>query len=153
MFRLGEILHGYFDLGANGKKNKFSIVLYADDNACIITTFTTSQPRSSVLNPDHGKNPKEGDPMSYVFKAGVEIGVDPNTGLPFSFNKDTSVVPDYGIYNSSIEAFNSSVNNLTIVCQLDDNEYESLIYTLYRCKSTKKKYKEIFEKILTNIIA
>lgn len=152
MFDPGSILHGYFDLGDNGKKYKFSIVLYADAEACIITTFATSQPRSSVLNPDHGKNPKEGDPMSYVFKAGIEIGTDPNTGFPFSFKKDTSVVPDYGIYNSTIEAFNNSVSNLTVVCKLHDKEYQSLIYTLYRCKSTKKKYKEIFEEILNNII-
>lgn len=135
-------------MGFSGRKNKFAIVLHNDGNACILTTFTTSQLRSSTISPVHGKNPEKGDARSYVFKSGVEIGVDPVLKTPFSFKKDTTVVPDYGIQLSDTENFSSSVSNLRIVCVLNENEYTDLIYTLYRCKKTKKKYKDIFERIL-----
>ena len=69
MFEAGNILYGYFDLGSNGKKNKYAIVLHNDPLECIITTFTTSQPRSSVASPVHGRNPSQGEVMSYVFKS------------------------------------------------------------------------------------
>lgn len=148
MFKSGNILHGCFDLGPNGKKNKFAIILYNDSVECIITTFATSQPRSSVSNPVHGKNPQEGEPMSYVFKSNVSIGTKPLDNSEFSFKKDTTVVPDYGISESTISVFNASVDNLEVICKLYDKEYSNLIYTLYRCKKTKKKYKQIFERIL-----
>lgn len=148
MFEAGNILHGCFDLGYNGKKNKFAVVLYNDSEECIITTFTTSQLRSSVTTPTHGKNPKDGIPMSYVFKSNVAIGIKPSDNSTFSFKKDTTVVPDYGINESTISSFNSSVDNLEVVCKLYNEEYSSLIYTLYQCKKTKRKYKAIFEKIL-----
>ncbi len=52
MFTPGNILHGKFDLGIE-KKEKFAIVLYNDGVDCILTTFTTSQERSTELNPCH----------------------------------------------------------------------------------------------------
>lgn len=148
MFRAGNILHGFFDLGVNGKKNKYAIVLHNDGNACVLMSFATSQLRSSSENPVHGRNPQKGEPQSYVFKAGVVIGTEPINKSDFSFPKDTTVVPDYGILSTEICAFTASVANLLTVCELYEKEYLDLIYTLYKCKKTKKKYKEIFEKIL-----
>ncbi len=87
MFEAGNILYGYFDLGSNGKKNKYAIVLHNDPLECIITTFTTSQPRSSVASPVHGRNPSQGEVMSYVFKSGVSIGVSPLSGEFFPLGK------------------------------------------------------------------
>jgi len=48
MFAPGNILHGEFDLGTE-KKEKFAIVLYNDGVDCILTTFTTSQERSTEI--------------------------------------------------------------------------------------------------------
>ena len=73
MFTPGSILHGTFTLKAITKE-KFSIVLYNDGFNCILTTFTTSEDRSGVSNPVHGKNPEKGAPLSYVFKKGIVIG-------------------------------------------------------------------------------
>lgn len=151
MFEAGNILHGYFNLGPNGWKNKFVIVLQSEENNCFLMTFTTSQPRSSNPNPTHGRNPQKGTPMSYVFKAGVEIGIDPSSNLPFFFKKDTVVVGDYGIYNANIEDFCNSVTNLSTVCKLHTEEYENLVYTLYKCPKLKEKYKVVLENILQNL--
>lgn len=148
MFTAGNILHATFNLGAI-KKEKFAIVLYKDETNCILTTFTTSQERSTVFNPCHGKNPAEGEPKSYVFKADIIIGHKPNSESSFSFHKDTTVVPDYGYTDSPIECFVKNAENLKVVCSLNENEFIDLIYTLYNCKHTIRKYKKIFEKILT----
>lgn len=152
MFEAGNILHGYFDLGSNGKKNKFVVVLYNDGIDCIVTTFTTSQLRSSVAEPVHGRNPKEREAESYVFKANVVIGSEPINNADFAFHKDTTIVPDYGLNQATISIFNATVSNLKIVCKLSEKEYEALIYTLYLCKRTKKKYKILFEEILKKIV-
>lgn len=148
MFKAGNILHGNFDLGVNGKKNKFAIVLCNDNNECLLMTFTTSQPRSSSLSPVHGRNPQKGEPAAHVFKSGVIIGTEPITKAPFAFRKDTTIVPDYGISDTSISRFTASVSNLTIVCELYEYELTDLLYTLYICKKTKKKYKTMLEKAL-----
>lgn len=152
MFEQGNIIHGLFDFKENGKKNKFAVVLYKDQETCIITSFTTSQERASCPNPTHGKNPAAGDPRSYVFKAGVVIGTHPQTNRNFSFSRDTTIVPDYGIGDKTIEDFTKSVSNLKLICKLHPKEYIDLIYTLYHCKRISKKFKLIFEKILEELI-
>lgn len=148
MFENGSILEGIFLLRDTTKK-KYAIVLYNENNQCIITTFTTSQKRSSVSNPDHGPNPKD-KPRSYVFKANKAIGVCPN-GLPFSFPLDTTVVPDYGVAQSSISGFQKKVSGLTKLCDLYPKEYEDLIYTLYKCQDLDKELIPVFEKLLSEI--
>lgn len=151
MFEAGNILHGFFNLGKNGWKNKFVIVLHSEGGESLLMTFTTSQPRSSFANPVHGRNPQKGIPVSYVFKAGVEIGVDSSGSIPFSFKKDTTVVPDYGVYDASVERFCKSVTSLKIVCKLYSKEYEALVYTLYKSTKLKGKYKLILEKVLEKL--
>lgn len=147
MFKAGNILHGFFE---KTRKNKYAIILYADESSYLITTFTTSQQRSGVTCPIHGKNPKSGTPKSYVFKAGVLIGKNIN-GNEFSFKKDTTIVPDYGVFGGLIEKFKIGSSDLTVVCSLYDKEYEDLIYTLYHCERLSREYKKIFEGILQNI--
>jgi len=150
MFVPGNILHGTFDLGSE-KKTKYAIVLYNDGTDCILTTFTTSQERSTVLSPCHGRNPSDGEAETYVFKSNIHIGLKPQDSTPFSFIKDTTVVPDYGFTYSSTESFMKNVDHLKVVCHLYDKEYADLIYTLYKCKRLPKKYKQIFECILSDM--
>lgn len=151
MYRVGAILHGLFDFHTQGKKHKFAIILHRDNEDFILTTFTTSQDRSGIENPVHGANPTKADPKSYVFKAEVEIGLKPN-GKPFSFKKDTTIVPDYGLSAKSIADFNSKVENLEKVCQLHEAEYIELIYVLYKSKKTSIENKMKFEKILESLL-
>lgn len=145
MFNPGSILYGLFTF-VTESKNKYVIVLHNDGNCCIVTTFTTSQARSSIAIPVHGANPKE-NPKSYVFKAYVPIGLK-DDGTEFSFGLDTTIVPDYGYAYTSITDFKSKVTSLTKVCNLYEKEYLDLIYTLYKCTELPKRYKIIFEKIL-----
>ena len=140
MFESGSIIYGLFQL-KNETKNKYAIVLHNDNGNFIITTFTTSQPRSSVVSPDHGANPKgKGNFKSYVFKANTPIGTKPAT-----------VVPDYGVASSSIQNFQKKVSNLVKVCDLYKKEYEDLIYTLYKCEDLDDEMRPIFEKVLQEI--
>lgn len=133
MFTPGSILYGTFQLKAVTKP-KYVIVLYNDGTNCILTTFTTSEERSGVISPIHGKNPQEGEPLSYVFKKDIIVGElhsKDKTNF-FSFPKDTIVVPDYGNQYTTQEAFLSEVKNLVKCCELYPKEYENLIYTLYK---------------------
>lgn len=140
-------MHGLFDFHTQGKKHKYAIILHRDNEGLILTTFTTSKDRSGAENPIHGANPTKAEPKSYVFKAEVEIGLKPD-GKPFSFKKDTTIVPDYGLTTKSITEFNSKVENLEKVCQLHEAEYIELIYVLYKSKKTSIENKLRFEKIL-----
>ena len=148
MFESGSILYGLFQL-KNVTKNKYAIVLHNDNGNFIITTFTTSQPRSSAASPVHGPNPKE-KPKSYVFKANIPIGTKPD-GTDFSFSFDTTVVPDYGVASSSIHNFQKKVSNITKVCDLYKEEYRDLLYTLYKCDDLDNEIKPVFEKVLFEI--
>lgn len=150
MFKSGSIIHGLFQL-KHETKDKYAIVLHNDNGNFIITTFTTSQLRSSVVSPTHGANPKGKDSFkSYVFKANVAIGTKPD-GCVFSFKKDTTVVPDYGVVSSSIQNFQKKVSNLVKVCDLYKKEYEDLIYTLYKCEDLDDEIRHIFERVLCEI--
>ena len=151
MYQVGAILHGLFDFHPQPKKTKYVIILHRDNNDFILTTFTTSHDRSGVENPVHGANPSKAEPKSYVFKAEVQIGSQ-SDGKPFSFKKDTTIVPDYGLTMKSIVDFNSKAENLTKVCQLHEAEYIELIYVLYKSKKTSKANRDRFEKILEELI-
>lgn len=148
MLKSGSVLYGLFQL-KNEVKEKYAIILHYDNGNFIVTTFTTSQKRSSVLDPVHGANPK-GNPRSYVFKANVPVGIKPD-GAVFSFPLDTTVVPDYGTVLSSIDDFQKKVSNLEKVCDLYKKEYEDLIYTLYKCEDIDEELLPIFENILSRI--
>jgi len=152
MYQVGAILHGLFDFYSLGKKTKYAIILYKDNDNFILTTFTTSRDRSGSEYPVHGANPTKADPKSYVFKKNVEIGLKPD-GNPFSFNKDTTIVPDYGLSIKSIAEFNTKVENLVKVCQLYQTEYIELIYVLYKSKKTSIKNKVYFCKILEELLS
>lgn len=152
MFESGSIIYGLFQL-KNETKNKYAIVLHNDNGNFIITTFTTSKPRSSVASPSHGANPKgkeNGYFKSYVFKANVPIGTK-SDGTEFSFSFDTTVVPDYGVTSSPIENFQKKVSNLVKICDLYKEEYKNLIYTLYWCEDLDENIKLILEKVLFKI--
>ena len=140
------IVHGLFDL-KNVQKQKYAVILYSDNNNYIITTFTTSQKRAGT-NPAHGVNR---NPECYVFKANITIGTNPDDGKDFSFEKDTIIVPDYGIDDMSIVDFMTKVTGLKTVCSLSTEEYISLLYFLYRSEKTREKYVTRFVKILNEM--
>jgi len=152
MYEVGAILHGQFDFYSQGKRTKYAIILYRDQDNFILTTFTTSKERSGTESPVHGANPTKADPKSYVFKAKIEIGLNPD-GNPFSFSKDTTIVPDYGLSFKSIEEFNAKAEHLEKVCQLHPAEYIELIYVLYKSKKISMQYKTFLGKVLDELLS
>ncbi len=145
MYKAGSVYYGKFKLSEIETKNKYLIVFHLFEDTCLLTTFTTSQPRSGVDNPVHGHNPATKPYRSYVFKKGIAIGDIPITNIPFSFQEDTAIVPDYGFAKKSISDLHFSVQNLTMVCQLYPNEFIDLIYTLYHSKGTPNWVKDVLE--------
>ncbi|OAV76071.1 hypothetical protein Barb7_00274 [Bacteroidales bacterium Barb7] len=81
------------------------------------------------------------------FKAKTVIGTKAD-GSGFYFPLDTTIVSDYGYSQELIQNFQKKATGLIKVCDLHRHEYESLLYTLYKCKLVEKKYKLIFEKVL-----
>lgn len=153
MFEVGAILYGFFKLSDIESKYKYAIVFDLTEEACLVTTFTTSRARSGVLNPTHGANPEKKPYRSYVFLKDIEIGTCPDTGLPFSFSKNTTVVPDIGFSIKSLAVFYASVTDLRKVCQLHKNEFTDLMYALYNCDTTLDWVKEILEKKLEELMS
>lgn len=143
MLDSSTIVYGLFRF-ANEVKNKYAVILHNENDDYIITTFTTSQRRAGD-NPTHGINQ---NPKCYVFKAKVAIGLCPNSGADFFFEKDTTIVPDYGILDVSVERFLSIVSGLKAVCKLHKKEYLDLLYFFYKSEKTKQKHTKIFERIL-----
>lgn len=152
MFTPGNILYGLFQF-KDKSKDKYVIVLHKDENHCILTTFTTSQPRTGVQCPKHGKNKdaKSGKVMSHLFKQGVSIGMQPCGKLEFSFPMDTTIVPDYGFEEWKEATLVENATNLKLVCRMYQEEYLDLIYTLYQAHKTRKQHRELFERILSSI--
>lgn len=153
MFEVGAILYGFFKLNDYLSKYKYSIVFDLTDQACLVTTFTTSKPRSGVLNPTHGANPIQKPHKSYVFLKDIEIETCPDSGLPFSFPRDTVIVPDIGFAIKTLESFYKSVTDLSKVCQLHKSELTNLMYALYNCETTPEWVKEIFETKLEELMS
>lgn len=147
MLNEGSILHGLFHF-PHESKNKYAIILHKDEDSFITTTFTTSQ-RRHPENPRHGANPKN-EPICHVFLAGKSIGLKPD-GQPFAFSKNTTIVPDYGVNKQPIDTFKSKVTDLTKVCDLYENEYEDLLYTLYKCDDLQDKYRVLLEQRLFDL--
>jgi hypothetical protein len=85
MYRSGSILHGLSTFSRE-PKNKYTVILERSGDEVILSSFLTSQERSGSLNPIHGCNPAKKAPMSYVFKANIEI-VTTVEGKPFSLKK------------------------------------------------------------------
>jgi len=153
MLTPGNVLYGKFSLDKD--KFKYCIVLHRDNSDvehCILTTFTTSQ-RRSILNPKHGKNELTTDTgkkiLSYVFKAGMVVGKN-NAGEDFSFPKDSTVVPDYGMDSWTLNSLRS-VDGLTLKCTLSKDEFGRMLHTLLRSERLELKYKHTIEDALTQL--
>lgn len=154
MLTPGNVLYGNFSLNPQSDY-KYCIVLHQDNNnpdECIITTFTTSQKRG-VANPKHGRNELHtssgGKHLTHVFKAGVAVGKN-STGDDFSFPKDSTVVPDYGMMGWKLNEL-QRVQGIELKCRLFAKEFSELLYTLLKSDEVVEKYKPTIESALTKL--
>ena len=152
MFQAKEVIYGFFK-DISTPKNKYLIVLHRDANLLVTACFTTSQQRAGIPLGEivHGvcKN-ASGEVISYVFLKGQTIGVNPTTGEPFSFPRQTTVTFDYGVHQIYYEKLSSDsfLENPKVVCVLSDAEYINLVYAMYRSPKTKGTIKSVLQSIL-----
>ena len=149
MFQPREIIYGYAK-GLYMPHNKYLVVIYQDDNLSIVACFATSKSRAGVPEKDihHGAIYRNRKCVSYVFDEGKYIGVNPQTGEPFSFPKRTVITFDYGVREAPIEFFLKEFNNPKVVCVLNEQEYIDLVYAMYSSPDTDMRHKQALDKIL-----
>lgn len=153
MFEPKEIVYGtVVKLGFYQPRAKYLITIYRDDNLNIFACFTTSKQRSGVTDEllGHGPVIKDGRYLSYVFHPDVNIGVDPETGEPFSMPRLSVITFDYGLREGQLSQFNEGIQDSKVVCRLYDEEYINLVYAMYKSDVTPRRYKPCLEKVLTD---
>lgn len=148
MFREREIILAFVK-DINPPKEKFFITLHRGEDLNVVACLTTSQHR--VIPPEevrHGVVRKDNEPVAYVFEKDRQIGIDPENHEPFSFNKRTMVVFDYCMQEGSLDNFIKRTEQRRVVCELNDNDFEELLYAMFQSSKLDKKYIPIIEKAL-----
>ena len=150
MFQPREIVYGLAK-SIHDPHNKYMVTIYRDEELNIVACFTTSKTRAGVTEDKvhHGAIYQNRDCVSYVFEKGISIGVNPETGLEFSFPKRTTITFDYGVREGQLEFFIKQFDNPKVVCELYEKEYIELVYAMYSSPKTNIKYKNALEKVLT----
>ena len=76
------------------------------------------------------------------------IGLNPATGVEFSFPKRTVITFDYGVREGQKEYFLRQFENPEVVCELYEAEYIELVYAMYRSPHTRETHKKVLYRIL-----
>lgn len=148
MFREREIVLALVK-DINPPKKKFFITLHRDEDLNVVACLTTSRHR--VVPPEevrHGVVRKDNEPVAYVFEKDRQIGINPENQAPFSFRKRTMVVFDYCMQDGSLENFMKKTEGGKVVCELNDKDFEDLLYAMFQSSKLDKKYVPIIEKAL-----
>jgi hypothetical protein len=124
-------------------KDKFFIVIGLEDNKVTVVSMTTSQVYFDSSLIKYGVI-KDRDMSIYCFPKHQVIGQN-----GFFFRKDTFVSHRSNILPFSIEKIDSL--NIEYMDCLTKEEIINLVYSFYTYVGTPKKYKKIFETILTDI--
>lgn len=148
MLSTRNIIYG-FCTSTTPQKYKYLISLYRDGDSEVLASFTTSLKRSGGKDDSniHGVVKRNGSPVSYVFSTSKKVGVSPD-GTPFSFPMQTTVTFDYCIKTGSQESILKQFVDPRVECTLNVDEYENLLYAMYKSKDTDKKYISILERAL-----
>ncbi|MCR5453736.1 MAG: hypothetical protein K6F33_01955 [Bacteroidales bacterium] len=130
MFAPGDIIYGYAK-SLYRPKYKYAVSIFRDSELNILAQFTTSKDR-----------------RGYVIDAGKIIGVNPQTGVDFCFQKRTVLAYDYGFLYGTEQQLISQLDNPEIVCRMSEEEYINMVYALYKSDYTPAEYKPFLEKVL-----
>lgn len=147
MLRARNIIKG-FCRTTNPPKQKYLISLYRSEELNIIAVFTTSQRRSGVASPKHGRIIKDGVIVSYVFDAHKVIGKKYNSNEDFSFPLQTTIPFDYCFKAGTQDDILKTFSEPHVVGVLSEDEYIDIVYNFYKSTRTPRKYIPIFEDIL-----
>ena len=151
MFEPGEVVYAYVK-NIYPPKNKYFVTIYQDDELRIVTCFATTKNRVGCQLEDleHGYVKKDGNIVGYFFDCDVEVGLD-DSDRPFKFPRKCVIPFDYGVTEGTKEQFLKNVEHPVVVCRLHPEEYENLIYAMYRSPRTNPKYKPYLERILQQL--
>lgn len=152
MLEPGEVVYGFIK-DINPPKSKYIVTIYRDDNLRIVTCFTTTKNRVGIpLNSlKHGYVKKNDKMVGYFFDKHMEIGYNPATGLKFHFPCDCVIPFEYGVREGCKEDFLSEIDDPKVVCVLSSEEYENIVYAMYRSPYTNSKYKPYLENVLNSL--
>lgn len=132
-------------------KDKYLIILYNDQNSCLVCSFPTRRNRtSSTLILKHGCNKSEEVYHSfYHFEKKIIIGKN-----NFCFPLPTFIYHNYDVFEADLNSLSSKYtgDSIQAVDQLLEKEYENLIYCILKSKHSTKKIKKILTAELEKFI-
>jgi hypothetical protein len=143
MLKAKNIIYGFCNY-TNPPKHKYLISLYRSDELNIIAVFPTSQRRSGVEMPRHGRILRDGKVVSYVFDAGHPIGKRVGKDEDFAFQLQTTIPFDYCFSEGNQDELLNRFESPEVVGVLSDQEYIDLIYAFYIEIVDKKHDRAIF---------
>ena len=151
MFEPGEVVYAYVKNFPN-PKYKYFVTIYRDDELRIVTCFTTTKNRVGYAldSLTHGYIKKEGQIIGYFYDCNQEVGLD-SSGRPFKFPRNCVIPFDYGVTEGTLDQFLNNIANEMVACKLHQQEYENLVYAMYKSPRTNPKYKPYLEKILQQL--
>lgn len=149
MLKAKNIIYGFCTF-TTPQKNKYLISLYRNHELHVVAIFPTSKRRSGNSIPQHDKNYRNEQIVSYVFKANRVIGTKLDNAEDFAFPLDTTIPFDYCFKEGEERCILNSFQSPQVVGILSDKEYIELVYAFYKSPLTPKKYLPIFQEILEN---
>lgn len=152
MLEPGEVVYGFIK-DIHPPKSKYIVTIYRDDDLRIVTCFTTTKNRVGIplSSLQHGYVRKDSKMVGYFFDKEVIVGHNPATELEFHFPCDCVIPFEYGVREGYKEDFLSEIVNPSVVCVLNPDEYENIVYAMYRSPHTNSKYKPYLEKVLKRL--
>ncbi len=154
MFNSGNIIHiekYIFPDGVVKNTGKFLVVLYNNKNISIIATLTTT--KDSI--------PEKFKQEGCIYKPDINFHcyyIPKNKEIcknKYSFKKDTFIyINPKLVFEKQLNYYDNTYNikDIEIVGNLNKNEYEDLVYCIYKSKFTVKKIKRILkENVLDKI--
>lgn len=152
MFEPGEVVYAYVK-NIHRPKYKYFVTIYRDDELRIVTCFTTTKNRvrTSLDQLTHGYVKFNGQITGYFFDKDKEVGLDENN-KPFKFPRHCVIPFDYGVQEGTKEQFLNNIEQERVVCTLHKEEYQNIVYAMYKSPNTHPKYKPYLGKVLQQII-
>ena len=149
MFEPGEVVYAYVR-NTIPPKHKYFVTIYRDDELRIVTCFTTTK-HYHVGRPleqlEHGYVKVDGQITAYLFDSNRAVGLNEQSE-PFKFTRHCVIPFDYGVRVGTKEQFLNNIEGAVVVCKLHSDEYQNIVYAMYRSPKTDPKYKPYLEKIL-----
>lgn len=152
MFEPGEVVYAYVK-NIHNPKFKYFVTIYRNDDLRIVTCFTTTKHYQVGCNANqlsHGYVKRDNQIVGYFFDMNVEVGID-EANQPFKFPRNCVIPFDYGVQEATKEQFLKNIEQERVVCRLHPQEYQNIVYAMYKSPNTNPKYKPYLYKVLQEL--